>query len=44
MSKNDGELRGLSHRTSGNIEDKEHMGMGNLCCNTLDPCCRQLIK
>ncbi len=38
----DEELRGLSYRTKGHIEVKEHPGMGSLCCNTLYPCSRQL--
>jgi hypothetical protein len=42
MSRNDEELKGPSYRTKGHIKDKEHLG--NLCCNTLDLCCRQLIK
>jgi hypothetical protein len=38
------ELRGLSCKTKGHIEDKEHPGMGSLCWNTLNLCCRQLTK
>jgi hypothetical protein len=44
MLRDDEELRGLSCRTRGHIEVKEHSGMGSLCCNTLDPCCRQLLE
>ncbi len=44
MPRNDEELRGPNYRTKGHIEDKEHLGMGSLCCNTFDPCCRQLTK
>jgi hypothetical protein len=36
MPRNDEELRGPSHRTKGHIEDKEHLGIGNLCCRTLE--------
>jgi hypothetical protein len=44
MLRYDERLRGLSYRTKGHIEVKKHLGMGSLCCNTLDPCCRQLIE
>jgi hypothetical protein len=44
MPKNDEELKGLNRRTKGHIKDKEHLGMGSLCCNTLDLCCRQLME
>jgi hypothetical protein len=36
LSRNDEELRGPSCRTKGHIEDKEHLGMGSLCCRTLE--------
>jgi len=41
MPRNDEELKGSSRKIKGHIEDKEHLGMGNLCCNILDLCCRQ---
>jgi hypothetical protein len=44
MPKNDEELKGQSYITKGHIEDKEHLGKGSLCCNTLDLCCRQLTE
>jgi hypothetical protein len=44
MLRYDEELRGLNYRTKGHIEVKKHPGMGSLCCNTLDLCCRQLIE
>jgi hypothetical protein len=37
-------LKGLSYITKGHREFKEHMGMGSLCCNTLDLFCRQLLE
>ncbi len=40
MPRNDEELRGLSRIIKGHIKDKEHLGIGSLCCNTLDLCCR----
>ncbi len=36
MLRNDEKLRGSSRRTKGHIEDKEHVGMGSLCCRTLE--------
>ncbi len=36
MLKNDEELKGLSCRNKGHIEDKEHLRMGSLCCRTLE--------
>jgi hypothetical protein len=39
MPRNDEELKGSSYRTKGHIENKEHLGMGSLCCNNLDLCC-----
>jgi len=42
MLRDDEELRGLSYRTKGHIEVKEHLKMRSLCYSTLDPCCRQL--
>jgi hypothetical protein len=44
MVRYDEKLRGLSHKTKGHIEVKEHPGMGSLCSSTLDLCCRQLTK
>ncbi len=45
MSRNDEKLRDPNHRNKGgHIEDNEHLGMGNLCCSTLDLYCRQLTK
>jgi hypothetical protein len=44
MSRNYEKLRGPSRITKGHIKDKEHLGMGSLCCSTLDLCCRQLIE
>jgi hypothetical protein len=39
MLRYDEKLRGLSRKAKGHIEVKEHLGMGSLCCNTLDLCC-----
>jgi hypothetical protein len=36
MPRKDEELKGPSRRTKGHIEDKEHLGMGSLCCRTLE--------
>jgi len=47
MPRNDEKLRGSSHRIQrggGHVENKEHMGMGNLCCSNLYLYCRQLIE
>jgi hypothetical protein len=43
MLRNDEKLKGPSRRTKGHLEDKEHLGMGSLCCNTLHLYCRQFI-
>jgi hypothetical protein len=40
MLRYDEKLRGLSCRTKGHIKIKEHMGMGSLCCSTLNLCSR----
>jgi hypothetical protein len=44
MLRYDEELSCPSCITKGHIEIKEHLGMGSLCCSTLDLCCRQLIE
>jgi hypothetical protein len=40
MLRHDEKLRGSSCRTKGHIKIKEHMGMGSLCCSTLNLCSR----
>jgi len=42
MLRDDEERRGPSCRTKGHIKIKMHPRKGNFCCNTLNPCCRQL--
>jgi len=44
MLKDDEELKGPSCRIKWHIEIREHIGMGSLCCSTLDLFCRQLPK
>jgi len=44
MPRIDEELKGLSRRSKGHIEDNVHLGMGSLCRNTLCLCCRMLSK
>jgi hypothetical protein len=40
MPRNDEKLKCPSRRIKGHIYDKEHLGMGSLCCSTLDLCCK----
>jgi hypothetical protein len=44
MSRDDEERRGPSCKTKGNIKVKMHLGMGNFCCSTLNPHCKQLLE
>jgi hypothetical protein len=44
MLRDDEELRGWNCRIKGHIKVKNHPRMGSLCCNTLDPCCKQLLE
>jgi hypothetical protein len=44
MLRYDEELRGLSHKTKGHIEVKEHPRTRSLCCSTLNLSCRHLIE
>jgi hypothetical protein len=44
MPRNDEKMRGPSCKTKGHIEDKEHLGMGSLCCSNLDLCFGQLME
>jgi hypothetical protein len=44
MLRDDENKRGSRCRTKGHIEVKMHFEKGIFCCNTLDPCCKQLLK